>query len=269
MPIAKVNGVNVHYDQYGSGEPVILVTGTGSTGRSWTPHQVPALTAAGYRVITIDNRGVPPTDVGPAGFTVADMVADTVGLIEYLGIAPCRAVGFSLGGLIVQESLLAHPDAFSQAVLMASRGRTDALRAALSKAWTEFDESGATLLKYQAVMNALQYLSPRTLNDEQRVQDWLDMFEMAPSNTAIGLAQSGLDVIDNRLEDYRKIGTDCLVISFQDDVVVAPFFGREISEAIPDCRYALVPDCGHYGHLEDPDAVNSLIIEFFRNPWQS
>jgi len=265
MPIAKVNGVNVHYDQYGSGEPVILITGTGSTGRSWTPHQVPALTAAGYRVITIDNRGVPPTDVGPAGFTIADMVADTVGLIQFLGVAPCRVVGFSLGGLIVQEALLAHPDAFSQAVLMASRGRTDALRAALSRGWTEFDESGAVLPKYQAVMNAIQYLSPRTLNDEQRVADWLDMFELAPSNSAIGLAQSGLDVTENRLEDYRKIGTDCLVISFEDDLVVPPLFGRELSEAIPQCRHEIVRACGHYGHLEDPDAVNSLIIGFFRD----
>ena len=266
MPIAKVNGISVHYDDYGSGPPVVLVTGTGSTGRGWTPHQVPALTAAGYRTITIDNRGVPPTDVGPEGFTLADMVADTVGLIDFLGIAPCRVVGFSLGGLIIQESLLAHPDAFSQAVLMASRGRTDALRAALSRAWAEFDASALVLPKYEAVMNALQYLSPRTLNDEQLVQDWLDMFEMAPSNSAISLAQQGLDVIDNRLEDYRKIRSECLVISFRDDLLVPPFFGREIAEAIPDCRYEVVPDCGHYGHLEDPDAVNSLIVGFFQSP---
>lgn len=266
MPIAKVNGVNIHFDEYGSGPPVVLITGTGSTGRSWTPHQVPALTAAGYRAITIDNRGVPPTDVGPDGFTIDDMVADTVGLIDSLGIAPCRAVGFSLGGLILQESLLAHPEAFSQAVLMASRGRTDALRAALSRAWTEFDQSGYALPRYEAVMNAIQYLSPRTLNDEQRVQDWLDMFEMAPSNSTIGVAQQGLDVIDNRLEDYRKINSDCLVISFEDDLIVPPFFGREMAEAIPDSRYEVISGCGHYGHLEDPDTVNSLIIDFFSSP---
>lgn len=268
MPIAKISGVNVHFDEYGSGPPVILVTGTGSAGRAWTPHQVPALTAAGYRAITIDNRGVPPTDVGPAGFTIDDMAADTVGLIDFLGIAPCRAVGFSLGGLILQEAVLAHPDAFSQAVLMASRGRTDAMRAALSRAWTEFDESQAVLPKYQAVMNALQYLSPRTLNDEQRVQDWLDIFEMSPSNSAIGLAQRGLDEIENRLEDYRKIKSECMVVSFADDIVVPPFFGREIADVIPDCRYEMVPDCGHYGHLEAPDTVNSLIIDFFRSPKQ-
>jgi pimeloyl-ACP methyl ester carboxylesterase len=140
------------------------------------------------------------------------------------------------------------------------------MRAALSRAWTEFDESKAVLPKYQAAMNAIQYLSPRTLNDQRRVQDWLDMFEMAPSNSVITLAQQGLDMIENRLEDYRKIRSECLVISFQDDLIVPPFFGREIAEAIPDCRYEMVPDCGHYGHLEDPDTINSLIVGFFQGP---
>ena len=125
MPIAKVNGINVHYDDYGSGPPVVLVTGTGSTGRGWTPHQVPALTAAGYRTITIDNRGVAAHRYRPGRIHLADMVADTVGLIDFLGIGSVSVVGFSLGGLIVQESLLAHPDVFSQAVSwLPGAGRT-------------------------------------------------------------------------------------------------------------------------------------------------
>lgn len=65
MPIATVNGIRIGFEEYGSGEPVLLVTGSGGRARLWTPHQVPALTAAGYRVITMENRGVPPSDVAP------------------------------------------------------------------------------------------------------------------------------------------------------------------------------------------------------------
>jgi pimeloyl-ACP methyl ester carboxylesterase len=267
MPITKVNGVNVNYDDYGSGEPVVLVTGTGGRGREWTAHQVPALTAAGYRVVTVDNRGVPPSDTGPEGFTIDDMVADIVGLIEILGIGPCRIVGFSLGGIIVQEILLARPELIVQAVLIATRGRSDALRTALSASWSELDDSGLVLpLKYAAVVRATQYLSPDTLNNEQRIRDWLDIFEMSPPDSDIDKAQRGLDMIDNRLEEYRKITSECLVISFRDDLIVPPFFGREIAEAIPGCIYEDVAGCGHYGHLERPDAVNPLILDFFRNP---
>jgi pimeloyl-ACP methyl ester carboxylesterase len=264
MPIVKVNGVNVNYDEHGSGDPVLLVTGTGGRGKEWTPHQVPALTAAGYRVITIDNRGVPPTDVGPEGFTINDMVADTVGLIEVLGIAPCRIVGFSLGGIIVQEALLEHSGLFTQAVLMATRGRTDALRAALSRARSELDEAGLDLpRKYAAVVRATQYLSPRTMNNESRIRDWLDIFEMSPSDGAAARAQRGLDLIDNRLEEYRKINSNCLVIGFKDDLIVPTALCLELAEYIAGSKYAEVAGCGHYGHLEEPDVVNSLIINFF------
>jgi len=267
MPIIKVNGVKINIDEYGSGDPVVLITGTGGRGRGWTAHQVPALTAAGYRVITVDNRGVPPSDVGPPGFTVDDMVRDTVGLIKVLGIGPCRIVGFSMGGIIVQEALLVHPELITQAVLMATRGRTDAMRNALSVGWAQLDDSGITLPpKYEAVVRATQYLSPSTLNNEQRIRDWLDVFEMSPPDPAINLAQRDLDMIGNRLEHYHKIRSECLVITFEDDLIVPPFLGREVAERIPGCKYEIVPNCGHYGHLEQPDAVNSLIIGFFQNP---
>ncbi|NEB67029.1 alpha/beta hydrolase, partial [Streptomyces fulvissimus] len=82
-------------------------------------HQVPALRAAGYRVVTFDNRGIPPTDVCADGFTVDDMVADTAGLIEHLGLGPCRVVGTSLGAHVAQELCLARPELVSQVVLLA------------------------------------------------------------------------------------------------------------------------------------------------------
>jgi pimeloyl-ACP methyl ester carboxylesterase len=264
MPITVVNGVNLSFAEYGSGEPVVLLTGSGSRGQLWTVHQVPALTAAGYRVITVDNRGVPPSDVGPEGFTIQDMVADTVGLIESLRIGQCRIVGFSLGGIIVPELLLAYPDLITQAVLMATRGRTDVLRGVMSQAASELLDNGIVLPpKYAAFVHALQYLSPRTQNDDQRVRDWLDIFEMSLIDSTIIRAQRGLDAIENRLEDYHKIGTECLVIGFQDDLIAPPHLCREVAEHIPNCRYEEIAGCGHYGYLEEPAAVNSRIIDFF------
>jgi pimeloyl-ACP methyl ester carboxylesterase len=264
MPSVKVNGINLNFEEHGSGEPVVLVMGSGAKGRMWTLHQVPALNAAGYRVVTIDNRGVPPTDMCPEGFTIDDMVEDTAGLIELLGITPCRIVGFSLGGILVQELLLAHPDLITQAVLMATRGRIDTMRAAMSLADSDLLDSGVVLPpRYTAVMRAMRGLSPRTLNNDRSIRDWLDLFEMSPSDSAISRAQRGLDIIDNRLEEYRKIKAQCYVIAFQDDVIAPPHLCREVAEYIPDCRYEEVPGCGHYGYLEESGIVNSLIVNFF------
>lgn len=264
MPSVAVNGINLSFDEYGAGDAVVLITGSGAKGRTWTPHQVPALTAAGYRVITVDNRGMPPSDTCPEGFTLDDMVADTAGLIEILGIAPCRIVGFSLGGMMVQELLLAYPDLITQAVLMATRGRTDALRAAMSAADSELLQSGVVLPPlYAAVVHATQFLSPRTQSNERRVRDWLDIFEISLSGLSVNRAQRGLELVDNRLEEYRKIKSQCLVVGFHDDLIAPPYLCREVAEFIPDCRYEEVAGCGHYGYLEEPDTVNSLIINFF------
>ncbi len=265
MPRAAINGINISFDEYGSGEPVVLITGSGARGRIWTPHQVPALTAAGYRVITVDNRGMPPSDVCRDGFTINDMVADTARLIEFLGVGPCRIVGFSLGGMIVQELLLAYPDLITQAVLMATRGRTDALRAAMSAADSELVNNGIVLPpRYAAVVHATQFLSPHTQNNERRVRDWLDIFEMSPLDPSANQPQRALDLVDNRLEEYRKIACQCLVIGFKDDLIAPAYLCREVSDYIPHCRYDEVAGCGHYGFLEEPDAVNALIINFFR-----
>jgi pimeloyl-ACP methyl ester carboxylesterase len=267
MAIVMANGINISFVEYGSGDPVVLITGSGGRGRMWVPHQVPALSAAGYRVFTVDNRGVPPSDLCPEGFTIDDMVADTAGLIEALGIRSCRIVGFSLGGIIVQELLLAYPDLITQAVLMATRGRGDVLRTALSAAESELLDSGVVLPpRYAAVMHAMYYLSPHTQNDEQQIQDWLDIFEMSPLNAAVARAQRGLDVISNRLEEYRKIRSECLVVGFQDDLIAPPYLCREVADHIPGCGYEEVAGCGHYGYLERPATVNSLIIDFFGRP---
>ncbi len=265
MPKAFVNGIHINYDSYGSGDPVVLITGSGATGKMWTPNQVPALTAAGFRVITIDNRGMPPSDLCPEGFTIQDMVADTVALIEHLDLGPCRAVGFSLGAMMLQELLLAQPDLVTQAVLSATRGRTDALRTAISASESDLAASGITLPpRYAAVVHAMQFLSPRSQNDESLIRDWLDIFEMSLIAPSVNSSQRGVEVVGDRLEEYRKIRSECLVIGFRDDLIAPPKLCREVADAIPECRYEEIADSGHYGFLEQPQKVNSLIIDYFR-----
>src|SRR5690348_16182977 len=105
MPVARINGVNLSYQVHGRGPAVLLIPGTGARGGIFRAHQVPALVAAGFRAITVDNRCVPPSDVCAEGFTLDDLVRDAAGLITALDIGPCRVVGFSLGAMVTQELL--------------------------------------------------------------------------------------------------------------------------------------------------------------------
>ncbi|ATL25670.1 alpha/beta fold hydrolase [Streptomyces formicae] len=266
MPLATVNGIRLNYEDSGSGEPIVMIMGSGSGGRAWHMHQVPALKAAGYRVITFDNRGIPPTDVCAQGFTVQDMVADVVALIGRLGLGPVRLVGTSMGAYVAQELALARPDLVRQAVLMASRARSDALRLALAGAERELHESGVVLpTRYRAVVQAMQSLAPRTLDDERGVVDWLDVLEMSTQDTAGRGAQLGLEPMPDRRDAYAGIRVPCHVISFADDLITPPWAGEELAALIPGAGIEVIPDAGHYGYLENPEPVNKSILEFFRS----
>lgn len=256
--------INLAYDDRGSGEPVVFIAGHGGAGRTWHPYQVPAFLAAGYRVITFDNRGIGATE-SAQGFSTQTMVADTVALIEGLNAAPARVVGMSMGAFITQELLLARPDLVSSAVLMGTRGRMDRARQFFRDAEAELADVGVQLpAAYEAKIRLLENFSRKTLNDDVAVADWIAMFSTWPVKPTPGL-RAQLDVAPHtsRLSAYRAITTPVLVIGFSDDVLTPPQLGREVADALPNGRYVQIPDTGHLGFFERPDAVNAAMLKFF------
>ncbi|MEO3758569.1 alpha/beta hydrolase [Mycobacterium sp. B14F4] len=256
--------MNLAYDDRGSGPAVLFIAGRGGAGRTWHLHQVPALQRAGYRCITFDNRGIGATEKA-TGFTAETMVADTAALIEKLDAAPVRLVGVSMGSYIAQELMLAHPELVDRAVLMATRGRADRAREFFRNAEWELAESRVRLPpNYDAKVRLLESFSPKTLNDDAKVRDWIDMFTMWPTRMTPGMhTQIGIGPQVNRLPAYRSITVPTLVIGFSHDVVLPPHLSREVADAIPTGRYLEVPDAGHLGFIEQPETVNKAVLEFF------
>jgi pimeloyl-ACP methyl ester carboxylesterase len=256
--------VNFAYDDRGKGDPVLFIAGRGGSGRTWHLHQVPEFQRAGYRAITFDNRGVGATE-NASGFTTETMVADTAALIEKLDAAPVRIVAVSMGAFIAQELMLARPELVTQAVLMATRGRQDRARDFFRTAEWEFAESGVRIPPaYDAKIRLLESFSPRTLNDDRAVADWIDMFTVWPTKPTPGLrTHLAIGPQGNRLPAYRSIKTPALVIGFADDLVLPPHLGREVAEAMPNGRYLEIPDTGHLGFIEKPREVNAAALKFF------
>ena len=259
-----VRVINLAYDDRGSGEPVVFIAGRGGAGRTWHPHQVPAFLAAGYRCITFDNRGIGATE-SAEGFTTQTMVADTAALIESLDIAPARIVGVSMGSFIAQELMVVRPELVSAAVLMATRGRLDRARQFFHDAEVELYASGVQVpVSYDARARLLESFSRKTLNDDVAVADWIAVFSMWPIKQTPGLrCQLGVSPQKSRLPAYRSIAAPVLVIGFADDVVTPPYLGREVAEALPNGRYMQIPDTGHLGFFERPQAVNAAALQFF------
>ncbi len=102
MPKFKVNTdasnpLEIYYEDHGSGNPVVLIHGWPLSGRSWET-QVPALVAAGYRVITYDRRGFGWSSQPWVGYDYDTLAADLHGLMSHLDLTNATLVGFSMGG---------------------------------------------------------------------------------------------------------------------------------------------------------------------------
>ncbi|WP_067842470.1 alpha/beta fold hydrolase [Nocardia lijiangensis] len=275
MPLATVNGISLNYqvkgdrakgtDVKGGGPLVVMIMGTGSPGRVWELHQVPALVGAGYRVCTFDNRGIAPSFEAASGMTVDELVADTAGLIELLGEGPALVVGTSMGARVAQELALARPDLVRKAVFMAGHGRLDQFQKTLSLGEHDLDASGVKLPpKYEAAVTAVMNLSPATMAQTNAARDWLDLFEFTGGPVTPGIrAQRKMDHDFDRVQAYRGISVPCLAVGFADDRMIPPYLTREVAEAIPGARYQEIPDAGHFGYLERPEAVNKILLEFF------
>jgi pimeloyl-ACP methyl ester carboxylesterase len=264
MPEATIGDVTLAYEDIGDGDPVLLVCGTGQQAFTWQLFQVPALTEAGYRVVTFDNRGMPPSECPPAPYSVKQMTEDTAGLIEQLDLAPCRVAGLSLGAFITQELALAHPGLVRCAVMMATIGRADTFGKQVVRAWLEMDESPPSRL-VEAVTDAFLLWGPDTLRDDERMQQYLDFVQQAPRWENPGrLGQHTADRdYDDRLGALAGIRVPSLVIGFQNDMLTGAVRAREVADVIPGCEYVEIPGAGHAGPMEKPEEVNQALLDFF------
>ena len=115
MPHVNVNGIDIGYAIHGEGEPVVFINGYTMVKEAWG--KITDEVSKHFRVVAFDNRGVGESSVPAGDFTIADMAADTVGLMDALNIDSAHIFGVSMGGLIAQILLLDYPDRIKKAVL--------------------------------------------------------------------------------------------------------------------------------------------------------
>jgi len=108
MPQARVRDVNLHFDESGKGDPVLMIMGLGASSAAWDPELVADL-AKSFRVVTFDNRGTGQSDKPDIPYSIEMFADDAAGLLEHLQIPAAHIFGVSMGGMIAQEFALRHP----------------------------------------------------------------------------------------------------------------------------------------------------------------
>jgi pimeloyl-ACP methyl ester carboxylesterase len=268
MPEVELEDVTIAYEVTGVGEPVVLVCGCTQPAIAWHFGLVPALTAAGYQVITFDNRGIAPSSSPPAPYSIAQMVGDAVGLLDHLGLDRVRVAGHSMGGWIAETLAAQHPDRVRAAALMGSCNVATAWEKAITTVERDLARLDCELPPLFYACETLRYLPNHDLQNDAIVEGWLSMIadqERAPNPGRLGHFEAclawSLDL--ERTRAWPDITVPCLVLAFEHDIDSPPAHARRAAAQIPGARFAEIPDSSHLGVFTHVDAVAAELVDFF------
>jgi len=269
MPSVDLGEVTLAYDEFGpaGGDPVVLVCGLSQPAVSWQLAMVPALTAAGFRVVTFDNRGVAPSSSPPAPYSIDGMADDTVGLLDHLALGAVTLVGYSLGGWVAETLASRCPDRVRSAVFVGSCNAGTSWEKAITTVERDLARLDPPLPALFAAVETLRYLPNAELQDDEVVDTWLSLIgdlEPWPNPGKLGQYEAALawSLDLERTTRWPSLTVPCLVLAFEHDVDSPPERARRAAAAIPGARFVRVEGASHLGVFTHAQEVAELVVRF-------
>ncbi len=268
MPFATTDdGVRLHYEETGSGTPLVFVHEFAGDHRSWEPQ----LRHFGrrYRAIAYAARGYPPSDVpdSPAAYSQAHAADDILAVLTHLGLTRAHVCGLSMGGFATLHFGLRHPGrVLSLCIAGCGYGAEPAAREQFR---AEADAAAAMLRDQGMAVFAARYAyGPTRVQFEAKDPRGFAAFKQAlAEHSALGSANTQLGVQKERPSLYEltdqmaAVEVPTLVLTGDEDwPCLAP--ALLLKRTIPSAALAVLPNCGHAINLEAPDEFNRLLGDF-------
>lgn len=245
--------VDLHHEVLGDGPVVVLSGSLGSDLRMWDP-QVPALVAAGYRVVRYDHRGHGRSPAPEGPYTLAELAGDLLALLDKLAVTRASLVGLSLGGMVGMWLAEHFPARLDKLVLCCTSAALGPAQLWQDRARTA-RESGMAGLADAAMT--------RWVTPEFRDTAWLR--DMVASQPPEGYASCCTAIETMAIADeLSTVVAPTLVIAGEEDPATPPEHASRIAAAIPNARLAVVPGAAHLGNIERPAEFTGLILDHLR-----
>lgn len=221
-----------------------------------------ALTAAGHRVLTPDQRGFGDTPLG-ADEPSLDVLADDVArLLDAEGLARVVVGGVSMGGYVAMALLRRHPERVAGLALVDTKATADPPAARENReriARTVLAESGPRVLLAEVLPTLL---GPTTAAERPDVVAAVrGMVEQAPPD-AVAWAQRAMAARPDSTGALRAADLPALVVVGEQDALAPVAEARAMLAALPRGRLVTVPRAGHLTPIEAPDAVAAALADF-------
>lgn len=259
--------LQIHYNDAGSGEAVIMLHGGGPGAGGWSNYSrnIGPLVAAGFRVILMDcpgfNKSDPLIVTQPRGIVNAEAVK---GLMDVLGLKKAHLVGNSMGGATALTFALNYPDRLDKLILMGPGGAGSSVMMPMP---LEGIKQMQNVYKNPSMESLRRMIDVFVYDPSQITEDLIKgRFEAMMRNDAIHLKNWVTSMKEAALADLsprlREIKAKTLCTWGRDDRFLPLDSGLRIVFGIPDSRLHVFSQCGHWAQWEHADEFNRLVIDF-------
>ena len=250
-----MRSVALHCEVAGPDEgPAVLFGGSlGSSLSMWEPQL--AAFSPHMRTVAFDHRGHGGSPVPEGPYSIAEMGADVVALMDRLELERAAYVGLSIGGMVGQWLAAHHPERVRELVLLTTTAHFEDQAPWLERAAT-VRAAGTTEVIADAVL-ARWFTPDWAASHAARIAELRAMICATP---ATGYAACCIAIGEMDLRpDLSRITAPTLVIGGAQDPSIPPAHQRAIAQALPGSRLEILEDAAHLPNIQHPGAVNKLI----------
>ena len=268
---ANIGGVRLHYQEKGEGIPLVLIHGYASSTYSWKDVFEPL--SKKYRVIAVDLKGFGFSEKPDGDYSRRAQGEMVAGLLEQLKIEKAWLAGNSMGGEIVLNIALQHPEKVLGLILIDSAGVKIPGRVSLAPWYVQTPIVGRVLSALALTSNKLvrQGLE-KSFYDDSKIADERVNYYYQPLKTRAGQlaalrarTQFALSPIEDKL---NQINLPTLIIWGAEDEIIPLEAGQKMNSEIRNSKLVVIEKCGHLPQEEMPERIVNETVNFIEQSKQ-
>ncbi|MEY2924844.1 MAG: hypothetical protein RLZZ337_1392 [Bacteroidota bacterium] len=237
----SLNGTQIYVEEYGVGEPLLLIHGNSGSIHSME-NQIEYFKTR-FRVIVADNRGQGKSELNTDSLTYAQIAADWEALVDYLQLDSINVVGWSDGGIV--------------ALLMAVSGKTKMNKVVAMGANLRPDSSAVHGWAIRHDTESLKRIKAK-ITEEDTTENW-DLQKQ--------LLQMLLEQPQISTMDLSQIKAKVLIMAGDEDITIN-HHTVEMYESIPQAQLCIIPGETHYTPASNPELFNEIVYRFLAQPFK-
>jgi 3-oxoadipate enol-lactonase len=262
--IVESGGTALYWEAAGSGEPVLLLMGLGMPATAWW-RTVPVL-AERFRVLAFDNRGSGRSGRPRGPYSLRQLAADALAVLDAAGEESAHVYGVSLGGMVAQELTLRTPERVRSLVLGATTagGRDHELP---DEETVGFLRRNGTMPAEEGIWASIPYMyGPSTLERAAaRIAEDVEQRLRFPPDRTGYQAQLAAAWTHDTASRLGAITTPTLVLHGTADRIVPFANGRRLAERLPAARLHALVDAGHLYVTDAPESADVVAAFLAKN----